>query len=148
MSRPQTPTGADPARRLGRGLLFGLAAALVTGAIAAVLAAVFNVGLGLIAVAAAGGWAIGTAVRGSWVSQPRPPASRVRLVAVACGLAAWLIGSLLEWVLSLALLQGSSVGLADRLAQTPFPTFLSQQLSIQDAVELLILGALAWRSTR
>lgn len=141
--------GATAEPNVAKAVVAGIIAALVAGLAAGIMAAIFDVGLGLLVVAAVSGWAVGVAVVwGAWGFGLHPQRWNVSALAAGFGAAAWLIGSLVEWFLSRALLPGSTQSLFDRLTQTSFPTYLGEQLSIQDAVELLILAALAWRSAR
>ena len=107
---------------------------------------------GLVAVAAFIGWLIGSAARsGAYGAAPRPTAPRVRAIAVAGSLFAWLVASAGVYLYSLAALP--SIGpagstLAERIAATPIVAFYAQQLGPLDFIELLALLLAAWWSSR
>ncbi len=123
-------------------------AALVALALGS-LRAVFDIGAGLLVVAAVGGWLLGEAVAwGAWgASVHLPRLAVLRLAAVLAALT-WLAGSVVDYLLSLALLPGSSRSFAERLSEQPFPAWLAPQLSLLDLVEIVVLMVVAWRSAR
>lgn len=122
---------------------------MVTALAMGLLAAIFDVDLGLIVIAAVGGWAIGVAVAWGWWGfgiHPRlwgPPL----LAAVLAGLA-WLGGSVVDYLVSLAILPVSTRTFPERIAQQPFADYLGQQLSLLDGLEVVLLVVIAWRSAR
>jgi hypothetical protein len=61
---------------------------------------------------------------------------------------AWLAGSAVDYLVSLALLPGSSRTFGERLSDQPFPAWLAPQLSLLDAAEIVVLVVVAWRSAR
>lgn len=114
------------------------------------LRAIFDIGPGLLVVAAAvGGWLLGEAVaRGAWgpsVHLPRPAVFRLAAVLAAL---TWLAGSVVAYLLSLALLPESSRTFVERLSDQPFPAWLAPQLSPLDVAEIMVLVVVAWRSAR
>jgi len=112
------------------------------------MSAILDVTLGLLVVAVVGGWAIGVAVvRATWRSTEHP-AVGTRVIGVACGVLAWLGGRLVDWLVSLAILPGSTLSIGERLVNSPFIVWLTPQLSLIDGGQLLLLAALAWRSAR
>lgn len=134
---------------LRRGSLAGLLAAGTTALALGLLSAILDVTLGLLVVAVAGGWAIGIAVaRGTWRSMEHRPFEAARAIGAVLGVLAWLGGRLVDWIISLAILPGSTLSLGERLAVTPFIGWLAPQLSVLDALEVALLAAVAWRSSR
>src|SRR5262249_3799167 len=97
----------SPTRR-GRALAWGAIAAIGTGGAWAVLSAVLGLHLGLLVVAAFGGWLIGLAVR--------PVRGRAQRWAILLAVAAAVVGSVGDFVLSQLLLPQASTPLAERLS--------------------------------
>lgn len=105
--------------------------------------------LGLLVVAVVGGWVIGVAVvRGTWRGVEHQPSDATHAIGAALGALAWLGSRLVDWVVSLAILPGSTLSVGERLATTPFVDWLTPQLSVLDGVQVLLLMAVAWRSAR
>jgi hypothetical protein len=129
----------SPTRR-GRPLAFGVVAAIGTGAAWALLSAVLDLHFGLLVVAAFGGWLIGMAVK--------PVGSRARRWAIALALAAALVGSIGDFVLSQLLLPQSSTPLGQRLSISSYLDYLSGTFDIIDALAIALLVLVAWRSAR
>lgn len=150
MDRSSPAPDPPPARpdRL-RGAAAGLAATLVTALAMGVLAAIFQVELGLLAIAAVGGWAIGVSVAwGSWGFGVHPRMTGPPLLAAVLGGLAWLGGSVVDYLISLAILPGSTRTFQERVAQQPLGDYLGQQLSLVDGLAVVLLVTLAWRSAR
>lgn len=132
-----------------RGSLTGLLASGATALVLGLLSAILDVTLGLLVVAVVGGWATGAAVvRGTWRSVEHPASTATRMIGAALGALAWLGGRLVDWVVSLAILPGSTLSVGERLVNNPFIDWLSPQLSLLDGAQLLLLTAVAWRSAR
>ena len=129
----------SPTRR-GRALAFGMAAALTTGVAWAVLSAVLGFHLGLLVVAAFGGWLIGSSVREA--------GNRAQLWAIVFALFAWLVGSVLDFVISQLLLPESAVAPAERLALARYFDYLAGTFDVIQALAIAILVLVAWRSAR
>jgi hypothetical protein len=129
-----------PTRRRGRALALGLAAALGTGAAWALLSAVLGLHIGLIVLAAFGGWLIGSSVRSA--------VPRAQAWAVVLALAAWLVGSVLEFVIAQLLLPAASTPPADRLTISNYLDFLGGTFDIIEALAIALLVLVAWRSAR
>lgn len=132
-----------------RAALIGTGAALLT----AVLAAAFNAGLNLLVgvavVAALGGWLIGRAVRhGAWSGHAHVPNPAPLVLAVLLALAAWLVGEVLAYLLSLAALPGSVRTFPERIASLSFLDWLSPQFGTLEIISLFLIGGLAWFSSR
>jgi hypothetical protein len=129
--------------------LAGLVTAAAVGLGLGVLRSVFDLGPGLLVVAAVGAWLLGEAVaRGAWGSAAHMPHEGVPRIAAVLGAIAWLAGSAVDYLLSLALLPASSRTFAERLSDQPFLAWLAPQLSLLDAAEIVILMVVAWRSAR
>jgi thiol:disulfide interchange protein len=131
-----TPT----ARPLGGPLGLGLLAALATSIVWAVLSAVIGLHLGLLVVAAIGGWLIGSALK--------PAGPRARWVTGAIAVDAWILGAVLDFVLSQALLPDAATSLSSRLTLTGFADYTLGTFDIVQAAAIAILVVVAWRSAR
>lgn len=129
----------SPTRR-GRALAFGGIAALGTGVAWALLSAVLGLHVGLLVVGAFGGWLIGSSVR---TAGPRSQAW-----AIGLALLAWLIGSVLDFVISQLLLPAASTPLAERLAISQYLDYLAGTFDIIGALAIAVLLFVAWRSAR
>lgn len=118
----------------------GLAAAVAVGLAWAGLSVVLDVHLGLLVVAAVGGWIVGAAVAraalGAWP------------IAVASAGLAWLIGAALSYLLSQLLLPQAVTPLAERLSLAGLLDYTTQTFDLVQAVALAILLVEAWRSAR
>jgi hypothetical protein len=102
----------------------------------AVLRSVLEVGVGLLALAAFAGWAIGATMRS--VSAPT-------WLAVSLAGLAWLLGLVASWLTSMAVLAGSSRTLVERLEATPFLAWLGPQFGWLEVASLaLYVGAAAY----
>ena len=77
-------------------------------------------------------------------------AHRQRAGAWAIGLAllAWLIGSVLDFVISQLLLPEASTPLAERLAISQYFDYLAGTFDIIAALAIAVLVFVAWRSAR
>lgn len=125
--------------------MFGLPVALGVALLFAILIGILDLGFGLIALAAIGGWGIGSAVRaGARRTGEAGGAPGVRLLAAALALLAWLGGYFGAYLLSLLLRPDSSLAFGERLSQSPFPDWLGPQFGPLQVVELLLLMSIAW----
>ncbi len=129
----------SPTRR-GRALAFGTLVALATGVVWAVLSAVFDLHLGLLVVAAFGGWLIGSAVK--------PVGGRARRWAIGLALVATVIGSVGDFVLSQALLPEATTPVLQRLSLGSYLDYLSGTFDPVVALAVVVLVIVAWRSAR
>lgn len=135
-----------PDRR--RGILVGVLTAIGLSVVWVIPAVILD-NAGLLALAAVGGWVLGTVVRrATWGGSAHPPDRSGALIAATLGALTWLGGTFLDYVASLALVPGSALTLRERLAGEPFPTWLAPQLLPLGVVELLLIGVIAWRSAR
>jgi len=139
------PAPLDRFRAVAAGAVASAVVALVMG----MLSAIFDVELGSLAVAAVGGWAIGIAVVWGAVGfgDGRRPAS-LGMLAATLGALTWLAASLVDYLVSLAILPGSTRPFGERIAAQPFIDYLGQQLSVVDALQIALLVIVAWRSAR
>jgi hypothetical protein len=123
-------------RSLGSAILLAGAAGLLAALAWSVLRAILELGPGALVVAALGGWGIGASLR----------QARGSPVLAACiGGLSWLAGLLLTWLLSMAILPGSSRTFSERVAATPFLDWLAPQLGLLEATALVaFVGFAAW----
>jgi hypothetical protein len=134
---------------MGRAVALGLLVALVVALLCALLRGILDLSGGIIAVAVAGGWAIGAAVqRGAWGGQPHRASSAPVVVGALLGGLCWLAGLVGAWLVAMAILPGSSRSLPDRLAGTPFLGWVEPQLGVADVLSLLLFVALGWFGAR
>jgi hypothetical protein len=140
---PESPVSADRVAQpwsAGRAIAAAAAVALGTAVAWALLRGILELGLGLLAVAAAGGWAIGASLRRAALSP---------WLAAALGSLAWLLGLVLTWLVSMAILPGSTRTLLERVSGTPFLEWLAPQLGWLEGVGLALLaGAAAYAARR
>ncbi len=130
---------------LGRALVLGLVAGLGTASLTAVFHALLSITAGLIAISLLGGWLVGVGVRsGAWRGRPHQPSRAPLALAAALGLLTWIAGMVLSWLLSMAILPGSSKTFLDRLAATPFPDWIAPQFGLLDLLTLVLLVGMAW----
>lgn len=106
----------------------------------AVLRGILDLSVGLLVVAGAGGWAIGAGCRGM---------ARGRALAGSLGLGSWLASLGLTWLVTRLVLPGSSLDLVERLAQTGFLEYTSQQAGVLELASLALFvgGAVVSAST-
>jgi hypothetical protein len=134
---------------MGRALLLGLGTGAVVAIAAALLRSILDVTTGLLAVAVAGGWLVGAAVRyAAWGGEPHRASAAPELLGGVLGAVTWIAGSLLAWVVALAILPGSERSLLDRLAATPFLDWLGPQVGLADLLSLGLATVLGWLAAR
>jgi hypothetical protein len=120
------------ARAVSLALGIGLLAALGWG----LLRGILDLGVGLLAISAFGGWAIGVVLRQAAMSP---------IVASAVAAAAWALGLVFTWLVSMAILQGSTRTLLERLEATSFLGWMSPQFGVLEIAALLLyVGAAAY----
>lgn len=107
-----------------------LAVALLAATAWALLRGILELGLGLLGVAALGGWAIGALIRA--VMGPA-------LLAVGIAAVAWVLGLVGTWLVSMALLQGSTRTFGERLEATPFLDWMSPQFGLLELAGLFVI---------
>lgn len=113
--------------------------ALLTALAWALLRGILELTTGLLAVAAFGGWAIGTSVRTA------PHARPIALIAAG---GSWLAGLVLTWLVAMAILPGSSRTFLERVEHTPFLDWLAPQLGVLDLAGLVLLTGVATYAAR
>jgi hypothetical protein len=124
--------GAGLARLQPRSRAGALAMAVGAGALGALAWALLKGILefpGVLAVAVVAGWGIGALL---WQGRVRP------LVAALIAAAAWGLGLVLTWLVSMAILPGSSRTFLERLAATPFLEWQAPQFGGIEMVGLLL----------
>jgi hypothetical protein len=132
-----------------RAALFGGAAAVLAAGFAAALNAVVNIPIGVLVVAALGGWLIGRAARhGAWSGRAHVPRRGPIVLAVILALGAWLASEVGAYALSLALLSDSVRTFPERIAGLPFLDWLGPQFGPLEILSLFLLAGLAWFSSR
>ena len=126
------PLGSGTSRRRPRSVAGALAMAVGTGLLAAVVWALLTGILefpGVLAVAVVAGWAIGALL---WQARAHP------LLAALVAAAAWLLGLVLTWLVSMAILPGSSRTLLERVEATPFLDWQAPQFGFIEVLGLLL----------
>ena len=155
LERPPGERLASPPTRvrerpdLGRALLLGAGAGAGIALAAALLRSILDVTTGLLALAVAGGWLVGAAVRqGAWGGEAHRGSAAPELMGAVLGALTWIVGLVLAWVVALAILPGSERSLAERLAATPFLDWLGPQVGLADLLALLLVTMLGWVAAR
>ena len=134
--------------RLLRGLAYGLGLgfAFVVGWI--ILAAILDLSVGLVVLAAVAGWLTGTAVAlGAEPGSLRRQRSTV-LLAVAVCVGIWFAGTYAAYLTSLAILPSSSLDLLGRMANAPFLEVVGASFIPAGPLELLALVLFGWLGAR
>ena len=118
-----------------------LGVALLAAVAWALLRGILELGPGLLALAALAGWAIG-----ALLYQVRGPV----LLAVGIAILAWVAGLVGTWLVSMAILPGSSRSFIERLEATPFLDWMQPQLSLLEigGLILFVLAAAYGARTR
>jgi hypothetical protein len=133
---------------LGRGLAYGVGMALPFAAAWAIAAAVLDLGVGVVVVAAIAGWLIGTAVAlGAEPGTIRRTRGTVTL-AMAVSLATWLASTVGAYLLGLAILPGSTLPFIERMANAPLLDTLAQQFLPFGPIELAVVAVSGWLGAR
>lgn len=123
-------------RSLGIAILVAGAAGIASALAWSVLRAVLELGPGSLVVAALGGWGIGTSLRQAGGSP---------ILATVIGGLSWLAGLLFTWLVSMAILPGSTRTFLERITATPFLEWLAPQLGLLEAAGLVVIvGFAAW----
>lgn len=130
-----------------RATLLGGLVGLGVAALSALFWAVLSITAGLLAIAILGGWLIGVAVRtGAWSGRPHRPSRTPLALAAILGVLAWVATLLLAWLVSMAILPGSTRSFPERLAALPFLDWVSPQLEPLDYLRLVLLAGIPWWS--
>jgi hypothetical protein len=132
-----------------RALALGVAVGLIVAIAAALLRSVLDLTAGLVAVAVAGGWLVGAAVRrGAWAGLPHRGSGAPEWMGLALGVITWVAALVLAWVVAMAILPGSERTLVERLTGTPFLDWLAPQLGFADMLGLVLAGSFGWIGAR
>lgn len=133
---PRPDRGAAPSivvrlrpRSLGAAIAEAAAIGLLSALAWTLLKGILELGIGLLVVAAFGGWTIG-AVLGQVRSSP--------LLALALAAVVWLAGLVGTWLLAMAILPASTRSFPERLAATPFTDWLSPQFGLIEVAGLVV----------
>lgn len=130
------------------GLLAGLGFALVYG----LAAEPFGLTWGLIAVGFIGGIVIGGAVsRGAWSARPHVTIRRLQLIATLIALGSWMVGLLVAYFMTQALLPAASTPLLERISFAGFAEYfagLFDFVRVSHAGALAAAAFMAWRGAR
>lgn len=141
------PVREHPA--LARALLLGAGTGLLVALAAALLRSVLDVTVGLLALAAVGGWAVGAAVRqGAWGGMAHRASAAPEAIGCLLGAAAWVASLVLAWVVAMAILPGSARTLPERLVATPFLDWLGPQAGLADLACVGLAAFLGWFGAR
>ena len=103
--------------------------ALLAAAAWALLKGILELSLGLLALAAFGGWAIGAVL---WQVRAAP------LLAMAIAALAWLGGLVGTWLVAMAILPASVRTFPERLESTPFLDWLAPQFGVVEIAGLVV----------
>ena len=134
---------------LVRALILGVLAGVLVAAAAALLRSIVDLTAGLLALAVAGGWAVGAAVRrGAWAGLPHRASAAPEVLGLLLGAATWIAGLALAWLVAMAILPASERSLIERLAGTPFLDWLGPQLGLADVLGLVLAALLGWFGAR
>lgn len=142
---------SDGSRGTASGIALGLLAAIVVAVVYGVLAEPFELTLGLIVVAFAGGWLIGNALAyGTWRGDEHSRRASLQWAAVALAVVAWIGALVIAYVVSQALIQGSATSLSSRLSASGFfDYFLGLDIvRFIHLIALAVMGFMAWRGAR
>jgi hypothetical protein len=132
-----------------RGFAYGSVVGTVFALLWVVPATILDISAGLVLLAAVLGWLVGAAVRlGAWHGVAPERSAALGLAAATLAGAAWLLGTLLDYVVSLALLPASAVDLGQRMVNEPFIAWLEPQLVPLKLVEVVLAALAGWRSAR
>ncbi len=132
-----------------RAIGLGAAVLLVVAGVYALLRGVLDLTTGTVAIAAAGGWAIGAAVRaGAWGGEAHRASRWPVVAAMSLGAVCWVACLVGAWLVAMAILPGSSRTFLERLAGIQFLDWLTPQLGLADVLDLVLLVMLAWIGSR
>lgn len=135
----------DRARALILGVLVGIVVAIA----AALLRSILDLTAGLLALAVAGGWAVGAAVRrGAWAGLPHRASAVPEVLGWLLGALTWVAALVLSWLVAMAILPASDRTYLERLAGTPFLDWLAPQLGLADVLGLVLAALLGWIGAR
>jgi hypothetical protein len=121
----------------GRATALGILVALVVALVYGLAAEAIGLTFGLVVVALVGGYAIGAVVK-------------AQRAAVALSVGAWLLGLIVAYVVSQALLPQASTSVAERVSVGGFVDYLSglDVMKIVHPLSLVAMALAAWRGAR
>jgi hypothetical protein len=146
------PASPSVGRALGSGLLSAAALAVAWGLFEGLL----GYDVGLLVLAAFGGWLVGASVAwGAWAGArrgasggrgngPRQGVTRLRGIAAMLAIMVWPAAQVVAWIATRAALPASSLDLVGRLAATPLVDFVGNTVGPIALVEVLLLALVAW----
>lgn len=141
------PPATSPA--LGRAFAFALAGWIGVVLAWLILAGIVGLDWGMLVVAVAGGWLVGTlGSTGAWAGRPHVPRPSPRLLAALVAASAWLGGQAAVYLWTRVTLPESSLDVGARIAALPFADYLAGVIGPLDAIELALLAAIAWAAAR
>lgn len=153
MNDPADGPLIDPADspRFAYGLGLGWLAAAAYAVVYGLSAELVGLTFGLPVIGLLGGWLIGTAVAyGGWGENEHLPHRGLRWGAVALAVEGWLLGLILAYIVSQALIPQATTTLADRLTVGGFfDYFLGLDLArLLHLLALALTALMAWRAAR
>jgi hypothetical protein len=135
----------DTARALVLGATVGILVAVAGGLFRSIL----DLTGGLVALAVAGGWGVGAAVRrGAWAGLPHRRSAVPGSLGLMLGALTWVAALVVAWIVAMAILPGSERTLLERLAATPFLDWLAPQLGLADVLGLVLAASFGWFGAR
>lgn len=144
----QDSDGTSGRPDLRRGLFYGLGMAALFVLIWVLVAAILEIRVGVVVVAAMAGWLTGTAVAlGAEPGTLRRQRSTV-LLAVAVCLGTWLVGTWAAWLVSLAILPDSTLDLVGRMGNAPLLDVVGASLIPGGLLELAAVASFGWLGAR
>ena len=112
------------------------------------LESILDLSVGLVFLSAIAAWLTGTAVAlGAEPGSFRRQRSTI-LLAIAVCLGIWVVGTCAAYVVSLAILPDSTLGLLERMANAPFLDGLAASFIPAGLVELVALALFGWLGAR
>ena len=133
---------------LWRGLVYGIALGLGFAVAWVLLGSILDLSVGLVFLSAIAAWLTGTAVAlGAEPGSFRRQRSTI-LLAIAVCLGIWVVGTCAAYVVSLAILPDSTLGLLERMANAPFLDGLAASFIPAGLVELVALALFGWLGAR
>ena len=137
--------------RVAKGLAFGALAAAAVGVVYGLSAELVGLTFSLPVVGLVGGWVIGTAVAyGAWGESAHEPDRNVRVGATVLAVASWLLGLVVAYIVSQALIPEATTALGDRLSVGGFfDYFLGLDLvRLLHLLSLALVSFMTWRAAR
>lgn len=147
----EPPLTTDPPRT-AYGFLLGVLAGLVVGVAYGLAAELLGLTFSLPVVGLVGGWVIGTAVAyGAWGEREHAPSRPVRSAAAVVGVMAWLVGLVVAYIVSQALIPEATSALLERVSLGGFLDYVFGTfdfIRVLHVVAVALLAFVAWRTAR